>query len=211
MNVAEHARSQLDPSQEAVRAAVLPGAPGVVVATGGPGTGKTHLAQTVISDFLAGGGAADSALLLAPTRVAAAELGASLSSTVMGTQTEPLVRTASSLAFSILGHGATASGDPLPRLLTGAEQDAIIRDLLQGHAEGSAPAPAWPLDLHPALSTAGFRGQLRDLLMRAVEHGVDAAQLRELAREHDRPQWQAAAHVLQEYEQVTALASPGAF
>ncbi len=211
MNEAAGTAPRLDPSQEAVREAVLDGAPGVVVATGAPGTGKTHVAQAVITDFLAGGGSADAALLLAPTRVAAADLGQSLSSRVTGTRTEPLVRTASSLAFAILGHSASAAGEPLPRLLTGAEQDAIIRDLLQGHAEGSAPAPPWPHDLGPALTTAGFRGQLRDLLMRAVEHGVDAAHLRNLAQEHARPQWHAAAHVLEEYEQVTALATPGAF
>ncbi|MGC1206932.1 MAG: ATP-dependent DNA helicase [Ornithinimicrobium sp.] len=201
----------LDPCQKAVRSAVLDGPPDVVLATGAPGTGKSHLAQAVIGGFLGAGGEADAALLLAPTRAAADELGQRLSTRVGGTRTEPLVRTASSLAFSILGHSATAAAEPMPRLLNGAEQDAIIRDLLAGHAEGSAPRPPWPEDLESALTTAGFRGQLRDLLMRAVEHGVDAQRLRTLAREHGRPEWRAAAHVLEEYEQVTALASPGAF
>ncbi|MGB3829571.1 MAG: ATP-dependent DNA helicase [Ornithinimicrobium sp.] len=211
MTEGAHRGSALDPSQEAVCAAVLDGTPGVVSVTGAPGTGKSHVAQAVIRAFLEAGGSPDSALLLAPTRVAAAELGRSLSAQIGGTRREPLVRTASSLAFSILGHVATAAADPMPRLLTGSEQDAIIRDLLQGHAAGLVPSPPWPADIEPALATAGFRGQLRDLLMRAVEHGVDAEQLSALATEHGRPAWHAAAHVLQEYEQVTALATPGAF
>lgn len=200
-----------DASQEQVRAALLDSVPGVVVVTGAPGTGKSHTAMALVTAFIAGGGAPDAALLLAPTRVQAADLGATLSAQVRGTRTEPLVRTASSLAFSILSQRALAAGEPMPRLLTGAEQDAIIRDLLEGHASGAVPAPAWPHELAAALGTAGFRGQLRDLLMRAVERGVDAEQLRALAQHHRRPEWHAAAHVLEEYEQVTALASPGAF
>ena len=41
--------------------------------------------------------------------------------------------------------------------------------------------------------------------------GLDAADLAALGRTHDRPEWVAAAQVLEEYDEVTALASPGAY
>ncbi len=47
--------------------------------------------------------------------------------------------------------------------------------------------------------------------MRAVELGLDDAGLSRLAAEHDRPEWAAAAQVLREYDEVTALSAPGAF
>src|SRR5690606_6232637 len=57
----------------------------------------------------------------------------------------------------------------------------------------------------------GFRDQLRDLLMRAVEHGLEPDQLADLGRRHDRQDWVAAAAVLREYDEVTALRSPGTY
>lgn len=203
--------AELDDSQAAVVAAVLNGPPRVTLIAGAPGTGKSHTASSLLSSFVAAGGSPDAALLLAPTRLGAAHLNARLNSQVTQTRMEPLVATAASLAFSVLRQAAASRGEGMPRLLTGAEQDAILRDLLAGHADGQAPMPLWPDDMLAALETRGFRGQLRDLLMRAVEHGVDAQTLRELAAAHDRPQWRAAADVLSEYEQVTALGSPGAF
>ncbi len=205
------APAKLDDSQAAVVATVLTARPCVVVVAGAPGTGKSHTAQALVSAFVASGGSPDEVLLLAPTRLGAADLNARLNAQVTQTRREPLVSTAASLAFSVLRQAAASRGEPMPRLLTGAEQDAILRDLLAGHTDGQAPMPAWPDDMIAALGTKGFRGQLRDLLMRAVEQGVDAQTLRELAAAHDRPQWSAAADVLNEYEQVTALASPGAF
>lgn len=203
--------AELDDSQAAVLAAVLGGPAGVTVIAGAPGTGKSHTAQALVSAFAAYTGSPDEVIVLAPTRLGAADLSARLSAQITQTRTEPLVSTAASLAFSILRHAAALRGEPMPRLLTGAEQDAILRDLLQGHVDGHAPAPAWPADMVAALQTRGFRSQLRDLLMRAVEQGVNGQTLRELAVTHDRPAWHAAADVLDEYEQVTALASPGAF
>ncbi|GMA38889.1 PD-(D/E)XK nuclease family protein [Mobilicoccus caccae] len=52
---------------------------------------------------------------------------------------------------------------------------------------------------------------MRDLLMRAVEHGLDPVGLAELADREGRPVWAAAAQVLAEYDEVTALSSPGGY
>ncbi|MDO5501567.1 MAG: PD-(D/E)XK nuclease family protein, partial [Actinomycetia bacterium] len=128
-----------------------------------------------------------------------------------GTATSPVARTAASWAFGILRLRAAALGDPPPRLLNGPEQDIIIRDLLAGHASGEVAGPDWPERVRGALGTRAFRAELRDLLMRAVENDLGAADLVDLAAAFDVPEWRAGAQVLEEYDQVTALATPGAY
>lgn len=197
-----------DPDQELV----VGHRSGVLLVLGAPGTGKTasvvrHVQGRVRQD----GSHPDECLVLAPTRQAAARLRAAIGRGLGETFAEPLARTPSSLAFSVLRLAAAGSGEPLPRLLSGAEQDVVLRELLAGHEAGAVTAPSWPEHLHAALPTAGFRGQLRDLLMRAVEHGLEPADLRRLASEHERPEWTATADVLREYDQVTALSEPGAY
>ena len=202
----EPRRPDTDPGQ----ARVVAHRGGVLLVTGAPGTGKTSALVRHVQQRVAEGADPDACLVLAPTRQAAARLRTAIGRGLGQTYTEPLARTASSFAFSVLRLAAASSGGPLPRLLSGAEQDVILRELLAGHASDGR-GPSWPVGLGPALGTAGFRAQLRDLLMRAVERGLEPEDLRRLGGEHDRPEWCAAADVLAEYDEVTALSEPGAF
>ena len=173
---------------------------------GGPGTGKTTLALEIVADRVARGElSAEQVLLLSATRRGAANLRSRVTTRLGSTTREPLARTFSSFGFGILRRAAVADDRPTPRLLTGAEQDAILKELLAGHRANPHRAPAWPEPLLGALATRGFRDELRDLLMRAVEHGLDAVDLAELGVRHNRPEWVAGAAVLDEYDQVTAL------
>src|SRR5690606_39254624 len=106
---------------------------------------------------------------------------------------------------------AALLGDPSPRLLNGPEQDIVIRDLLAGHASGEVTGPVWPDRVIGALPTRAFRAELRDLLMRAVENDLGAADLLELSERFEVPEWAACADLLEEYDRVTALATPGAY
>ncbi|MFC0528010.1 ATP-dependent helicase [Phytohabitans kaempferiae] len=112
---------------------------------------------------------------------------------------EPLVRTFHAYAFGLLRRSAAERGEPSPRLLTGPEQDLVIRELLEEAEE------KWPPALRPALPTRAFAQQLRDLLQRAAERGVGPAQLAELGERLGRPDWPAAARFLREYIAVLAL------
>jgi len=179
---------------------------------GGPGTGKTTTAVEVVVDRVEHDGVApDQCLLLTSSRLAAAALRERVTARLGRTSTEPLARTHQAFGFGVLRQAAALRGMPTPRLLSGPEQDVILRELLAGHASGDTSGPRWPERVREALPTKGFRAELRDLLMRAVEHDVDSERLRVLGAEHDRPEWVAAADVLEEYDEVTALSAPGAY
>ncbi len=196
---------------EVQRAAVAHRGP-VLRVLGAPGTGKTTTAVEVVAARVAAGEARpDQCLLLTASRVAAATLRDRVTARVGGTSTEPLARSHTSLGFGILRQHAALAGEPAPRLLSGPEQDVVLRELLAGHAAGTVHAPDWPARVQGALGTRGFRGELRDLLMRAVEHGVDPDRLARLGRELGRPEWVAGARVLAEYDEVTALSAPGGY
>jgi len=179
---------------------------------GSPGTGKTLTAIEIVVDRVRRDGVApDQCLVLTASRTAAADLRDRITARIGGTTTEPLARTHQALGFGILRQAAALRGDPSPRLLSGPEQDLILRELLAGHASGEGKAPDWPEHVQAALGTRGFRTELRDLLMRAVERGLEPDDLTTLGFQHDRPVWVAAAQVLAEYDEVTAFSRPGSY
>ncbi|MBF6327084.1 ATP-dependent helicase [Nocardia transvalensis] len=181
---------------------------------GGPGTGKTSLLVDVAADRIADGDDPESVLVLTHSKAAALRVRnaitrqlASPHGGVPGATREPLVRTVHSYAFAILRMHAATHGNPPPRLLTGAEQDVVLREMLRGELEDIARGAEelWPQRLQPALGTIGFAEQLRDLMLRATERGLGPEDLVELGRLHDRPEWEAAGRFLERYEQAMLL------
>lgn len=116
---------------------------------------------------------------------------------------EPIVRSVHSLAFALLRAGQSPAEDEPIRLISGAEQDFAIRELLQGHAHDGGGT--WPEELRPAVPMVGFARQLRDFLLRAVERTLTPAQLRDLGEQHGIPVWASAGDFLAEYQEVMAL------
>ncbi len=200
-----------DPDQAAVIAHRQGSGPLVVL--GGPGTGKTTaLVAALAARVERDGVAADGILVLASGRQAAAALRDRLSARLARTVREPLARTPHSYAFGLLRRQLVLAGDVPARLISGPEQDRVLAELLAGHEAGAGQAPVWPPGISAEIrALRGFRDELRDLLMRAVERGLLPEGLADLGRRHDRPEWVAAAQVLAEYLDVTALATPGAY
>jgi len=171
----------------------------------GPGTGKTTTLVEAAAARIEAGADPESVLLLTFSRRAAAELRVRIGARVGRTIREPLARTFHSYAFGLLRRTSALRGEPPPRLLSGPEQDAVIRDLLAGQARGEGGV-RWPAGFGQAITTRGFAAELRDLMLRTFERGVPPAQLAAWGQARNRPDWVAAAAFLQEYLDVTALA-----
>src|SRR5277367_5446229 len=197
------------------RAMLDPGLRGVVRVLGGPGTGKSSLLIDAAAARIAAGADPESVLLLTGSGRIGARARSALTTTLLRSQElgacravirEPLVRSVHSYAFAVLRLAAQRAGGPPPRLVTSAEQDAIIAELLAGEIEdGPATTTAWPAELRAALGTAGFAAELRELLTRCAERGVDPERLQRLGRLCGRPEWAAAGQFARRYEQVMLL------
>lgn len=203
---------RLTPDQQAA-ADVVQGS-GPVLVPGAPGTGKTTvLVEAAVQRVVRDGVDPERILILAPTRLAAdflrdrftARLDRSLSTTP--------ARTWASYAFDLIRRAKAEGVIPLPRpprLLSGPEQDLIIKELLEGHRIPGLELP-WPADLDGALETRGFRQEVRQLFDRIIESGRTAEDLIRLADECGRPDWKAAAALYAEYRDVLDLRMPEAF
>ncbi|MEV0000790.1 ATP-dependent DNA helicase [Micromonospora sp. NPDC050980] len=193
-----------------VQAVVIAHTDGPMLVVGGPGTGKTATLIEAVAARVAEGVDPERVLVLTFGRRGAAELRRRIEARIAGNGhrvvREPLVRTFPAYAFGLLRRAAAERGEPSPRLLTGPEQDLIIRELLDvvGEEPGDDPV-GWPEDLLPALRTRAFAQQLRDLLMRAAERGVGPVELARLGEKLGRADWPAAARFLREYVAVLAL------
>ncbi|MFG1775485.1 ATP-dependent helicase [Micromonospora sp. NPDC049048] len=177
---------------------------------GGPGTGKTATLVEAVAARVGEGVDPERILVLTFGRRGATALRQRIEARIAEgghrVLREPLVRTLPAYAFGLLRRAAAERGEPSPRLLTGPEQDLIIRELLDVVGEEPDDDPVgWPEDLRPALRTRAFAAQLRDLLMRAAERGVGPVELARLGEKLGRADWPAAARFLREYVAVLAL------
>lgn len=173
---------------------------------GGAGTGVSSLLiDTVIAQIEAG---ADPSgiLVVAASKESGSLLRRELSERLHDYSAQAsMVRSVHSLAFALLRQ---ASPETI-RLITGAEQDAVIRELLQGHVVDGRGL--WPSEIRPALGYVGFARQLRDFLLRAIERGLAPADLEGLGYEYAQPMWTAAGDFLREYERTQALAGANSY
>ncbi|MFF5990202.1 ATP-dependent helicase [Prauserella flavalba] len=181
---------------------------------GGPGTGKTTLLATVAAERVSQGADPESLLVLTASRRAADAVRADITRRLTAepghsgrTIREPLVRTVHSYAFAVLRLQAGLQDLPAPRLLSGPEQDVVVRELLAGDLERGADY--WPETLRPALLVPGFAEELRDLLLRAAERGLGPEDLVKLGRQQQREAWVAAGTFWRQYEEVTLLLGSG--
>ena len=178
--------------------------PGHAAVFGAPGSGKTTLAVELVAEHVARGMSPSEVLVLAASRRTAATLRDALAIRLGIPTRGALARTASAVAFDLV----RARSGRRVTLLTGAEHDQVIGELLEAQAADGG-GPMWPDGLSDEVrALRGFRSELRDLLMRAVEQGLDAAALDRLGEHAARPEWRAAARFLAEYADVKEQLRP---
>lgn len=187
---------------------------GTFVVQGGPGAGRSSFLRDVARAEIMAGTDPDSILFLTASKEAAAETNRWLLSAIEQRFVKDnavervfsgsIARSVHSFAFAVLrDQAAYNAGAPKLRLLTGAEHDALIQDLLREQAEQGSDI--WPDKLKPALTTLGFARQLRDFLLRVTERGVTSEKLREYGQEFSREEWIAAADFYDDYRSTARL------
>jgi superfamily I DNA/RNA helicase/RecB family exonuclease len=171
---------------------------GPLLVLAGPGTGKTTTIVAAVADRIERRGISpERILVLTFSRKAAAELRERITARLRRTTREPLAVTFHSYAYALARREFVLAGDEPPRLLSAPEQLLEVRRMLKGEAHDGGVR--WPERLRPALGTRGFAEEVRDLLLRAAERGLDGRGLRQLGTQKNRDDWVAAAAFLDRY------------
>ncbi len=183
---------------------------GPLLVLAGPGTGKTTTIVAAVAERIERRGTDPSRILvLTFSRKAAGELRDRITARLGRTTSEPLALTFHSYAYALVRREFVLAGDQPPRLLSAPEQLLEIRRMLRGEAADASGN--WPDRLRPALATRGFAEELRDVLMRAAERGLDGKALRQLGRKSGRDDWVAAGAFLDRYSARFDLAPVPAY
>lgn len=165
---------------------------GPLLVLAGPGTGKTTTIVEAVAARLRDPidpVPASGVLALTFGRRAAGELRDRIAAR-LGGGLLPLVSTFHSFAYSLIVRtSAREPGLELPRLMSGAEEDVRIRDLLVGAVESGSIT--WPDDLSGALHTLGLANEVRAVIARSRELGLEPSDLRRLGARTGRPAWTA--------------------
>ncbi len=199
---AASAASRITPDADQQRVIEHRGGPLLVLA--GPGTGKTATVVELVADRVERDGLRpDQVLVLTFSRRAADELRFRLAARLKTTVAGRLAWTFHAWCYAVLRAHDPAAGDSPLRLFSGPEQDVVVRDLLRPRPTAGGtfaePDPHWPKEWLPILELRGFADEVRDLLARCQERGIDPVDLEQLGRQTGRSQWQALAPFYSEY------------
>nr|WP_259670268.1 ATP-dependent DNA helicase [Streptomyces sp. ID38640] len=207
---------------DAAQRAVVDHRHGPLLVLAGPGTGKTTTLVESVARRVRAGDDPERILVLTFSRKAAVELRDRLAARLAALEGQPDGRpgtatggrragipqatTFHSFCYALVRahQDADLFADPL-RLLSGPEQDLVVRELLEGQAELAGAGRAlvsWPDELRACLTTRGFADEVRAVLARSRELGLGPDALGAFARRTGRPDWSAAAAFLAEYLDV---------
>ncbi|MFD8254626.1 ATP-dependent helicase [Streptomyces werraensis] len=196
------------PPLDAAQRSVVEHGSGPLLVLAGPGTGKTTTLVESVAARVARGGDPERILVLTFSRKAAVELRDRMALRI-GAARAPQATTFHSFCYALVRahQDSDLFVEPL-RLLSGPEQDVTVRELLAGQVDLERLGLShvrWPDDLRACLTTRGFADEVRAVLARSRELGLDPDALDAFARRIGRPDWRAASAFLAEYLDVLDL------
>ena len=180
---------------------------GPLLVLAGPGTGKTTaLVESVVDRIDGRGSRPDEILVLTFSRRAAADLRSRIAARLGRTTVTPMAMTFHAFCYALVrrfadrvepqptGHGAQV------RLLTGPEQEFRVRETLLGSLE--TRRAQWPDSLRGAFPTRAFAAEIRSVLARARQLGMDPDDLVAAGEAAGRPEWVGVGTFFDEYLDV---------
>lgn len=192
------------PALDADQQAVVEHAGGPLLVLAGPGTGKTTTLVESVVHQIRGGLDPDQVLVLTFGRKAANSLRERVSARLGRTSSAPLAFTFHSFCYALLrGEYDRPAPDPYAapvRLLSGPEQEVAVAEMLRHSLR--EPTPRWPEQLRGCLSMRGFAQEVRAVIARTRELGLDPEDLLAFAQAEGRADWAAAARFLADYLDV---------
>lgn len=177
------------------------------------GSGKTSILAATVARAVALGIPAREILVVTPSKETASLINSEITARLRGTSFIGEANFAYSIhaiAFGLLR--SCIQRDPnLPfdsdvRLISGPEQDVVIRQLLSEIAADDEARMQWPREVQDALDFSGFARELRDFMLRAYERGIGPQELRSIGEDVAEPLWIAIAKFMAQYEEISALA-----
>ncbi|MFF5918456.1 UvrD-helicase domain-containing protein [Streptomyces flavochromogenes] len=196
------------PQLDATQREVVDHDGGPLLVLAGPGTGKTTTLVEAVAARMEKGADPERLLVLTFSRKAAVELRDRMAAR-LGGRRPPQATTFHSYCYALIRahQDAELFAEPL-RLLSGPEQDLAVRELLAGHIDlekAGLGSIRWPDELRACLTTRGFADEVRAVLARSRELGLEPDALAHFAERVGRPDWKAAAGFLAEYLDVLDL------
>jgi superfamily I DNA/RNA helicase/RecB family exonuclease len=173
----------------------------------GPGTGKTTtLVECVVDRIERRGATPDSILVLTFSRKAAADLRARIAVRLGRTTVTPMAMTFHAFCYALVRRFGDATdiesngfGAPL-RLLTGPEQEFRVRETLHGSLE--TQRAQWPESLARAFPTRAFASEVRAVLAKARQLGMDPDDVVTAGHATGREEWVSLGAFFDEYLDV---------
>ena len=190
-----------DVQQQAVFSLQAPCSASVI---GPPGSGKTAVAVALAVRIVQENPEAKIAVL-SPDRRAASDLRNEISRQLGYLPGSVNIQSITAFAFTIVSAYAQYVGRREPELLSGPDQDALLKEyfdlIVAGHVPGNLPR--WSDD-EDAAQLPAYRAEFRDLITRAAELELSAADLAALGEQFGEPIWVSGAEILTGYENALA-------